>query len=173
MKRRPIVLGLLYLCLAVFAYFSETFFQALHRTSTSMQEIPATVSRQILVLANEMRAAHGAPPLEWEDHLALAADRHTREMLQLDYFEHESPITGNTHVWDRVEQTGINPRSVGECLYEAAGLSSRELPKSCIDAWLKSPGHRETLLDPKYNVGGVGVGRSGSVYRITMVFARP
>lgn len=170
-RRRALILSLLYLCLALFAYYSDSFFQAMHRTGASMKPIPADIGMRVLELANNIRAEQGAPPLAWEDHLAVAADRHSHEMLQLDYFEHESPIPDHRNVWDRVEKTGINPRSVGECLYESAGIPTDEVPQSCIRAWLASPGHRETLMDPKYRLSGVGVGRQGTLYRITMVFS--
>src|SRR5689334_887345 len=43
---------------------------------------------------NRDRAARGLPALAWDPHLADIARAHSLDMLQHDFFAHESPTTG-------------------------------------------------------------------------------
>ncbi|MEW6278348.1 MAG: CAP domain-containing protein, partial [Candidatus Eremiobacterota bacterium] len=56
--------------------------------------VPVDLEGQIFDLTNQARAEHGLPPLEWVEALSTAARGHSSEMLELDYFAHESPTPG-------------------------------------------------------------------------------
>ena len=97
----------------------------------------------------------------WRDdgRLDLAARRHAVDMVERDYFAHESP-GGRDHM-DRIRRTGwAAGRSrwrAGEAL--AWGSGSGSTPRSIVSAWMRSPGHRRILLDSGYESVGLGVAR--------------
>jgi uncharacterized protein YkwD len=123
-----------------------------------------------MLTLDEARAAFGcvvderrddAGRARWrdDDRLALAARRHALDMVERDYFAHESP--GGRDVMDRIRRTGWAARRTrwraGETL--AWGLGAGSTPRSLVTAWMRSPGHRRILLDGGYDTAGIGVAR--------------
>lgn len=102
------------------------------------------------------------PPLRLETLLTTMADAHSQEMLDLDYYSHDSPVTGGT--LDRYENSTYNYIAYGENLgivpsssildqYYAANLMIEAL---FIDDGVVGRGHRTTMLNPSYRDFGVG-----------------
>ena len=52
-------------------------------------------------------------------------------------------------------------------------LDAQAFAKEAADAWLNSPEHRPQILDPRYNLSGVGVARIGGQAIATQVFHGP
>ena len=115
---------------------------------------PLTVTTFCLV--NEARARHGAPPLRPDRLLALAARRHSREMVARGYFSHTSPRGLSSRA--RIERSGwMAGRSrwtIGETLAWHAGSPD---PREIVRRWLASPPHRHVLLNRRFRVAGIGV----------------
>ena len=116
---------------------------------------------------DERRRGAGRSAWRNDDRLALAARRHADDMVDRDYFSHDSP--GGRDVMDRVRRTGWAARRsrwrAGETL--AWGLGSGSSPRSLVAAWMRSPGHRRILLDTGFDAAGIGVvrgapGRAGT-----------
>jgi uncharacterized protein YkwD len=118
----------------------------------------ASAADEVLGLLNAARADHGAPPLSRDRRLARAARRHSRDMVEHHYFAHESR-TGEPFSARIAREGWMEGRrgwQVGENLaWGSAG--PRAEPPSIVAAWLRSPRHREVLLDPAYRVVGVGI----------------
>ena len=97
----------------------------------------------------------------WRDdgRLDLAARRHAADMVERDYFAHQSP-GGRDHM-DRIRRTGwASGRTrwrAGEAL--AWGSGTAGTPRSIVTAWMRSAGHRRILLDSGYDAVGLGVVR--------------
>jgi len=110
-----------------------------------------------LCLLNGERADHGLAPLATDGQLARAAERHASDMVAKSYFAHEGQ-DGST-VRDRIGDTGYIPTSgrwvVGENL--AWGTGALATPKSIVNAWMNSPGHRANVLHPDYREIGFGI----------------
>jgi len=102
---------------------------------------------QIVVLANQARAAQGAPPLQWDPALAAAARQHCLRMAQ------EGPIAhrygDEADLGDRAGQAGAHFSLIEENV--AIGPS----PAAIHDEWMHSEGHRTNMLNP--NIDRVGV----------------
>ncbi len=103
---------------------------------------------------NAVRADHGLRPLRLEAGLTTAAERHSLEMVESGYFGHESP--DGSVFWKRIKRFYPRVRSgsweVGENLmWKAPAVSARVV----VRAWLRSPGHRENLLDGGYRDVGI------------------
>lgn len=50
-------------------------------------------------------------------------------------------------------------------------VRSSASPEAVVDAWLKSPGHRNNLLDPALRVTGVGCARDADEVLCAQLFA--
>jgi uncharacterized protein YkwD len=104
---------------------------------------------KVLTLTNDYRRQHGLAPLRLNPVLSAIAQSHSQDMAHNDFFDHRSS-NGST-VFDRFLQGGYAYHSGGENI--AAGFST---PKSVVNAWIKSPGHRANLLTPFFQEMGVG-----------------
>ena len=130
-------------------------------TSTEVTPEPANleaVREAVLCLVNQERATHGEQPLRTNAKLQAAAESHSRECVELDYFAHVSP-SGETPV-DRIEATGYVPSPFdGYVLGENLAWGTYELatPKAIVAAWIASPPHLANILEARYTETGVGV----------------
>lgn len=110
---------------------------------------------EVLSLVNEERANYNAPPLKWNDTLAELAENHCKDMISRNFFSHDTP-DGKTP-FDRMKDIGISYVMAGENI--AAGQTS---PKSVMESWMNSPGHRKNILNPDFKYIGIGIAKGGS-----------
>ena len=118
----------------------------------------AQVKQATLCLLNAERRSHGLARLRSDGQLAKAARRFSALMVADRFFDHVSPA-GST-LSSRVRRTSylrgrVRSWSLGENL--AWGAGKRATPRSIVDAWMKSPGHRANILDERFRHIGVGV----------------
>ncbi|MCF5054740.1 CAP domain-containing protein [Pseudomonas syringae] len=111
-----------------------------------------TEGKQLLSLINTARsqprqcgtlAFTATTPLSWNDDLAGAANSHTRNMANgnfFDHLDHDGRTPG-----DRAELAGYIAKNIGENI--AAGLDT---PRKVVDGWLASPGHCANLMNPQF-----------------------
>jgi uncharacterized protein YkwD len=123
---------------------------------------------EVLRLTNALRREQGAPPLAWSDALAAQAGEYACEMIDLGFFAHVNPETGES-LRDRADRYQYDYWAIGENL--AGGQTT---PAQVVREWFDSPSHRENLLNPAYTELGIAV-RLGGEYRIYWVqeFGRP
>ena len=105
--------------------------------------------REVLRLTNEFREKNGRKPLVIDQNLEKAADDHSKNMAQQDFFSHTGK--DGSRPWDRAEDAGYESRFVGENI--AAGYRT---PEDVVQGWIDSPGHRANMLNPDYNEIGLG-----------------
>ncbi|MCO5101936.1 MAG: CAP domain-containing protein [Burkholderiaceae bacterium] len=112
--------------------------------------------RQILQRVNAARAQprtcgekrfDAARPLAWNDELAAASLKHSRDMAQHDYFSHEA--RDGSRPGDRVSREGYRWRAVGENIAAGQGTAQKT-----VDAWLASPGHCANIMSPDFTQTG-------------------
>jgi uncharacterized protein YkwD len=133
------------------------------------------VEQATVCLVNQERAREDELPLALDAKLAQAAEGHSREMIDRDYFAHISP-SGETPL-QRIQATGYIPNSqVGYTLGEniAWGTLSLATPSAIVAAWTASPEHLANILNGSYRETAVGVapaapaslaeGQAGAVY---------
>jgi len=82
-------------------------------------------------------------PLAWNAVLAGAAESHTRNMANNNFFDHKDR-DGRTP-GDRAELAGYNGQLIGENI--AAG---QDTVRKVVDGWLSSPGHCANLMNPQF-----------------------
>ena len=113
--------------------------------------------------------------------LALAAQRHTRDMVRRGFFSHVTP--DGRGMTARVRATGylrnVTTWALGETL--AWGTGPCSTPAATVAAWMESPSHRRVMLGRRYLEVGVGVAlgvpscraASGATYAAELGFVRP
>jgi hypothetical protein len=116
-------------------------------------------ARQIFDLTNEDRKAQGLQPLQWNDALATAAQRHADLMVTQGQLSHQYP--GEPELMQRCAQAGAHFQAIAENLAQAPNAEAVE------QAWMHSTVHRTNILDPKMNALGVGIAqRGGYLYAV-------
>jgi len=120
------------------AYFPNTvFFADLTKTA-------------LVQLTNQERQSSGLPALKENPKLDEAALQKAQDMLQNDYFAHQSPQGLSPWYW--FKNAGYTYKTAGENL--AIGfLDSEEV----MNSWNNSPTHKENLLNPKFKEIGIAV----------------
>jgi len=119
--------------------------------TTRSATLVSSVAREV----NALRVSRGLRPLTVSSDLRRAADAHSDELLEAGVFSHDSP--DGTSFSDRLQRfypPRNRPWTVGENLL----MSGPTEPTSAdvIAAWMKSPGHRANLLNPRWRELGVG-----------------
>jgi len=106
--------------------------------------------RQVIRQLNDARAQHGLVPLRASRGLNRAADRHSRDMLRSDFFDH--PSSDGTP-FDRRVRRFESARMVGETL---AALPQRRGGAAAVaQLWMDSAPHRAIVLDPGFRRIGI------------------
>jgi hypothetical protein len=115
------------------------------------------VGQATLCLLNQQRAAKGVGPLVENAALSTASAGYSQRMVSQGFFAHESP-DGGTLV-DRLTAVGYLGGDAAWVVGENIGWGQASLatPRSMVDAWMNSPGHRENLLSADYSQVGLGL----------------
>ena len=129
--------------------------------------------QRVLTLVNERRAAGAhcgaegtfapAGALTMNEALRCAARRHSLDMDQRNFFDHENPDGESAD--DRIEQAGYVWSAWGENI--AAGQPS---PEVVMEDWMGSDGHCANIMNPNFTEIGVGHHISDNW---TQAFGRP
>ena len=103
---------------------------------------------------NAIRERHGLDPLRFSRGLFASANLHCEQMVEGGYFGHQG-LHGSS--FDRrldrfYPQAGHIYYQVGENLLWSSG---HESSAAMVRAWMRSPPHRENLLDPEWTQIGV------------------
>jgi Cysteine-rich secretory protein family len=142
------------------------FFVVLLFSSLSLfaQSEPTQQEQQLVDELNRSRSEAGLSPLKIDPHLTEAAREHSRRMAKRRKLGHVLP--GEPSVADRIAATGLTFNRSGENVAyhsEFNGLHPQ---------WMASEGHRENILEPRYNAVGIGVVQSSDgLYWATQDFA--
>ncbi len=137
------------------------------------------VEQKIHELINNQRSENGLSPLSWNDKIAQAARTHSEDMVNRNYFEHDSP-EGHDFLW-RYAQVGFTCGiTIGNTIYEGAEniyqgwtfsatnyvdgvevskdwLNENEIASNTVTGWMNSPGHRHNILTSCWRNEGIGV----------------
>jgi uncharacterized protein YkwD len=119
----------------------------------------------IVKIVNEERAAVGLPPLSIDPRLREAAREHSRDMGEIGFFDHTSPVKGKAKFTDRIKGQGLAKfGTAGENIAMIGGNKNRA--EQFMNMWMNSSGHRANILGEDYNYIGVGVyvTANGEVY---------
>jgi uncharacterized protein YkwD len=112
---------------------------------------------------NQERAGYGLGPVRASHRLNRAADYHSWEMLEGNYFAHSSRDGGP---FDARVRRYAHPRALGETLAMLGGGCGNGSARRVVRMWMNSPGHRAILLSGTYRRIGLAkrVGSLGSTH---------
>jgi uncharacterized protein YkwD len=113
----------------------------------------AQVRAATLCLINAQRARQQLAPLTENALLDRAAELHSLDMAERDFFEHQNPDGVQPDA--RIVRQGYPPILVGENL--AWGETEKSAPAEIVAMWMKSPGHRANILESGYREIGIGM----------------
>lgn len=118
---------------------------------------PAAARAATVCLINVERRAHGARRLRANRLLAVAASRHSGDMVRRHYFSHVS--RGGSTAGSRIKTTGYLAHAASWAIGEnlAWGTLSAATPRQIVKRWMASPGHRRNMLDRRFTQVGIGV----------------
>lgn len=142
----------------------------------------------IFLETNRQRARLGLKPLKFEPRLQYVAEQHSREMVRLGYFEHNSPVPSNATLTKRIRHVGIKEGIGGEniaihpvtrrqdAIFRAAqagptaskyawrnegdDYTYAEFARDLVNRWLNSPPHRRNVLNKQFHYLGVGLAQA-------------
>ena len=126
-----------------------------HPSQASVKQLRAAT----VCLVNVERRKNGRSTLRANAGLALAGQRHARDMVKKRYFAHSSQAGRDFK--DRIVGTGYT-RGAAAILGEnlAWGSENKATPRSIVRGWMNSPGHRANILQPRFRHIGIGVVRA-------------
>ncbi|MGA3373381.1 MAG: CAP domain-containing protein [Terracidiphilus sp.] len=114
---------------------------------------------QLVMLANQSRAAAGAGPLKWDPALAAAARQHCLRMAAQGSISHQ--YADEPDVSGRAGQAGAHFSLIEE------NVAFGPTPAAVHDGWMNSSGHRKNLLNPSVDRVGVAVvAGQGGLYAV-------
>lgn len=104
----------------------------------------------LLDATNVARQNNGAKPLAMNSKLNISGKSKCDDMVNRNYWEHNDPDGHDPYRF--ISKAGVSYSQAGENL--AYGFkNSREV----VDGWMKSPSHKENLLNSDYTQVGFGV----------------
>ncbi|MGR3463467.1 CAP domain-containing protein [Limimaricola sp.] len=123
--------------------------------------IANTLERQMLDLVNDERTERGLSPLSLERNLNTSSEDHSSWMLQSDTFSHTG--ANGSSATDRMRDadfTFSGSWASGENLAWQSERGAPGLADDVIDlheSLMNSPGHRANILNPNFEVIGIGI----------------
>lgn len=125
-------------------------------------------SQQQFILVNLERTSRGLKPLQWDANLAEIATAYSQQMVQLHFFSHTSPISGNFQT-----RLNANPYVSGHYQTIAENLAGNWAPAAgAVYEYLYNDvaqgcTHRQNLLNPAFRFIGIGVVPGGPWHAIS------
>ena len=128
---------------------------------------PADIETALIRAINKERRAAGVGELRVSPDLAAAARDHSRTMAAASVLSHTSPDGRSPAM--RLVLAGIFFSASGENVASSTGFSAALIHR----ALMESPEHRSNILDPQFNMAGIGVAGKwpGTAY-VTQDFIR-
>jgi uncharacterized protein YkwD len=129
----------------------------------------AAAENELLQAANKSRELAGVPPLRIEESLRAAARAHAQRMVATEQLEHQ--LSGEPPLLQRIALVispagGVKLDRAGENIANAGSASGAN------QALMRSPPHRQNLLDREFNVAGIAaIWNKGRLY-VVQDFAR-
>jgi uncharacterized protein YkwD len=151
-----------------------------------VEEFCIEVAAWIFLLTNEQRKEVNLPELVWNEELYQLADGHAKEMARYRYMDHVN--RAGLDATSRAKKQGFETRKevevddkrgvrdgVAENLaftgtghVSGSGYINPAIPRAVaeniIKGWMKSPGHRQNILEPAVTDLGVSVRKGGEYY---------
>ena len=120
-------------------------------------------SLKIAELVNEERTRNGLQPVKFYVFAPVQKAARIRAGELRQKFDHVRP--NNSQWYTILDAQNINYSAAGENIAHASSLK----PEEVMQLWMNSPEHRDNILNPSYNMIGVGCAWSPSLNVFTWV----
>ncbi|WP_059103981.1 CAP domain-containing protein [Shouchella shacheensis] len=105
--------------------------------------------QQMVDSVNQERQQAGLAPLHVDTQLTEVARVKAQDMIDNNYFSHNSPTYGSP--FDMMDQFGVQYNTAGE------NLAGNQTVDAAHQALMNSQGHRENILSSNYTEVGIGI----------------
>jgi uncharacterized protein YkwD len=107
---------------------------------------------------NEERIKYNLPEFYFSIALEKAALGHSIDMVQQNFYSHQSPVPGKEDMSDRLKRVGVNFMACAENIYDFNDEDPTywSLAGKLVEGWMNSSGHRRNILNPNYKHLGCG-----------------
>ncbi len=109
--------------------------------------------QEMLQLVNQARTENNLTPLTLDAELANVARIKSQDMIDNNYFSHNSPKYGSP--FDMMKNFGIHYVKAGE------NIAGNQSVQKAHETLMNSPGHRKNILSPDYTHIGIGIKQGG------------
>jgi len=128
-------------------------------STQSAQKVTLTEDEQkLLELVNKAREEKGLEPLKVDANLMKVARTKAKDMVENNYFSHQSPTYGSP--FDMMRQFNNTFKSAGE------NIAGNKTVEGAFKAWMSSDTHKKNILNPGFTVTGIGVENSTTYGKI-------
>lgn len=114
---------------------------------------PTNQEQEMLRLVNQARSQNNVAPLQMDTELANVARLKSQDMIDNNYFSHNSPKYGDPFAM--MKDFGINYVQAGE------NIAGNQTVQNAHSALMNSPGHRKNILNPNFTHIGIGIKKGG------------
>jgi len=104
-----------------------------------------------ILATNLLRLLVGRPALTIDLLLSASGRDHSSDMERLNFFSHDSPVSGKSSPWDRARNFGTSASGENIAINGGGGAG-------VVRAWYYSPGHHKNMFGKHTRIG---VGKSG------------
>ncbi len=109
------------------------------------------IEQELYDLINRERTKRGIHPLELSQRLKILARNHSQDMAVQPELTHDSH--DGKSFSQRLQEAGMYFKETGENV----AFSESFLPEAIHHSFMRSNGHRENILDPRFDAIGIGV----------------
>jgi len=114
--------------------------------------------QKLLDLVNKARTKEGLEPLEIDENLMKVARTKAKDMIENNYFSHQSPTYGSP--FDMMRQFDNTFKIAGE------NIAGNKTVEGAFKAWMASESHKKNILNPGFKVTGIGIENSSTYGKI-------
>jgi uncharacterized protein YkwD len=107
---------------------------------------------------NEERIRYNLPEFYFSIALEKAALGHSIDMVQQNFYSHQSPVPGKEDMTDRIRRVGVDFMACAENIYNFNDEDPTywSLASKLVEGWMNSSGHRRNILNPNLKYLGCG-----------------
>ena len=121
--------------------------------------------------SNIERVKNGLPALLYDDGLASLSRLHSKNMLNLRFFDHKDDKGNYVNERKMLYYPELVVSSIGENLARFYNTDEIFTPEEIVTGWMNSPLHRENILNDNFTHMGVGVVNHKGFLLATQTFA--
>ncbi len=127
--------------------------------TTQVEKIVLSEDEQkLLELVNKAREEKGLEPLSVDESLMKVARTKVKDMIDNNYFSHQSPTYGSP--FDMMRQFENSFKSAGE------NIAGNKTVDGAFKAWMASNTHKKNILNSGFKVTGIGIENSATYGKI-------